>query len=50
MHLMHVSSLSHGGGSHMCGVHLHVRERKHAFNIWCIFFVTRGFRGMYPLN
>lgn len=30
MYPVHVSSLLHGGGSHMCGVHFHVRGRIHA--------------------
>ena len=34
MHWMHVSSLSYGGRPHMCGIYLHVKERKHASDTW----------------
>ena len=37
MHRMHISSLSRGGGPYMCGVHLHMKGRKHVFDAWFIF-------------
>ena len=30
----HISSLSHEGGLHICGVHLYVKGKKHVFNAW----------------
>ena len=34
---LHISSLSHEGGPHKCGVHLHVREKKYATETGWIF-------------
>ena len=36
IHQTYISFLLYGGGSHTCGVHLHVRERKLASNAWYI--------------
>lgn len=38
---VHVSSLSHEGGSYKCGVHSHRRGKIHASETLCIFFLIR---------
>lgn len=38
----HVSSLSHGGGLHICRVHPLVRGRKHVLKTWWIFLRWRA--------
>ena len=38
---LHISSLSHEGGPHKCGVHLHVREKKYATETGWIFLAHK---------